>query len=506
MALDDLPGKLETPARDEIATGYRRDYKLVSPESDTSDGSQPDVQAKTLAVTLLPVYSNGVLIANAINEDAATGVRLDRVGARYGVTRPKAKGASGYVSVSAAEGGGTIQAGDELKNRQSGKRYEAAETKFVNDGTPIRVRGKDTGPATNLEPGVSLQWSNPRPGVGPLATVQDDGEGNGLIGGADVADDASFLLVIQEARRNPPNADNDAMVQRTVSETPDVAVQQCFTYPCWLGPGTLAYAFTLATPTNGNPESRIPIPAQCTSTLAWLTSQLPSDDSYFVAQIVKFAASVSFRVEWEAGALGWADAAPWPAFAPDGLAPGSAGAIVVTSQFSATQFTLGTDNGDYTGVIQPQVGQTIGFFDWIGALKFRAKRIKAITGTGPWVIETDLVVSDQTYSPLFGQRAMPWADSLVDLVTPVLKYFNQLGPGEMFDTFPSDGRRRRRMPRAPKKYPQMVTSSLETPIRALGSISSADLLPGPGVGIMPPTGTPGLTVNMFTLGDLCAFP
>jgi uncharacterized phage protein gp47/JayE len=69
------------------------------------------------------------LIANGINEDEATGKRLDRVGARYGQPRPQAVGASGYVFVSAADGGGTIQEGDEIKNRQTGKRYEAAETK-----------------------------------------------------------------------------------------------------------------------------------------------------------------------------------------------------------------------------------------------------------------------------------------------------------------------------------------------------------------------------------------
>src|SRR4051794_35004339 len=108
MALDDLPGTLETPTRGEIETQFRRDYGIVSPESDTTDGSQPDVLAKTVAITLLPLSSDAVLIANGINEDDATGTRLDRVGARYGVKRPQAVGASGYVTVSAADGGGTI--------------------------------------------------------------------------------------------------------------------------------------------------------------------------------------------------------------------------------------------------------------------------------------------------------------------------------------------------------------------------------------------------------------
>src|SRR4051812_22309504 len=125
MALDDLPGTIAVPTRDEIATKFRRDYGIVSPESDTSDGTQPDVLAKTVAITLLPVYSDAVLITGGINEDEATGKRLDRVGERYGVPRPQPVGASGYVSVSAADSGGTIQEGDEIKNRQTKKRYEA---------------------------------------------------------------------------------------------------------------------------------------------------------------------------------------------------------------------------------------------------------------------------------------------------------------------------------------------------------------------------------------------
>lgn len=496
MALDDLPGTLSTPPRGEIETKFRRDYGIVSPESDTSDGTQPDVLAKTVAVTLLPVYSDSVLIAGGINEDEATGERLDRVGARYGVPRPQAVGASGYVYVTASVGGGTIQAGDEIKNRQTRKRYEAGETKTLVDGAPIFIRGLDTGPATNLAEGTTLQWSSPRTGIGQTATVAS----GGLIGGAEVADDAAYLALIQEARRNPANADNDAAIQKAVRSTPGLAVASVFSYPAVFGPGTYAFAFLLATPAGSDPALRIPNDAQRTAALAWVTGQLSGGDSYFCAEVVASAAGIVFHVTWDPGAPGWIDSTPWPAY----VAPGT-GTIICFGATSATLFSLGTDNSDYSSAAVPQVGQSIGLWD-PGALLFRKKVITAVTGSGPWSITTDstgLSGSDVSYSPVFGQRAMPWSDSLVDLVKPTIAYFNGMGPGEMFASFSADGRRQRRNPPPPKKFPQVVSTNAIVPILGLPSVQSATLVEGTG---SLAVGTPGITVYLRTPNQISAYP
>ncbi len=500
MALDDLPGTLEVPTRDAIATAFRRDYGIVSPESDTSDGTQPDVLAKTVSTTILPVYSNAVLIANAINEDAATGKRLDRVGARYGVTRPQAIGASGYVYVSAADSGGTITAGDEIKNRQTQKRYEAAETKTLFAGGTIRISGLDTGPATNLDAGTTLQWSAPRPGIGQTATVAT----GGLIGGADVADDAKYLALIQEARQNPPNADNDAAIQKAVRATPGIAIASVFSFPCVFGPGTYAFAFLIATAPGSSPDLRVPNAAQRTAVLAWTLGQIPSADSYFCLQVVKEPVTVAFRVTWDPGAFGWIDAVPWPAYALPG-AIGVAGAAVVTAATSSTAFTLGTDNANYVTAVTPQVGQSIAFWD-AAKLLFRKKRIASVTGSGPWPITTEsndqTNGSDTLYTPQAGDRAMPWSDSLADLVKPMLAYFNNLGPGELFSVFSNDGRRQRRNPVPPKKYPQVVDTDAIVPVLGLSSVRSALLVEGTGP---VSVGIPGVTVNLRTLGQIAVF-
>jgi uncharacterized phage protein gp47/JayE len=501
MALDDLPGTLETPPRGEIETKFRRDYGIVSPESDTTDGTQPDVLAKTVAVTLLPVYSDCVLVAGGINEDEATGARLDRVGARYGVPRPQAVGASGYVYVTAATSGGTIQTDDEIKERQTKKKYRAAETKTLGDGAPIRIAGIDTGPATNLPEGTTLQWSSPRTGIGQTATVA----AGGLTGGADVADDAAYRAVIQEARRNPPNADNDAAIQRAVMSTPGLAIASVFSYPGVFGPGTYAFAFLLATPAGSNPTLRIPNAAQRAAVLAWVTAQMPGDDSYFCLSVSGLAASFALRVAWDPGSPGWLDSVPWPAYAEFSLPPGTAGATKVNSSASPTQTTVGTDNGDYTGYVQPQVGQSIAIWDK-NALLFRRKLIVGVSGSGPFVLTfepTGVGGSDIITSPSNGDRVMPWSDSLGDLVKPVLEYFNGLGPGEMFANFSSDGRRQRRNPAPPKKYPQVVSTNAIVPILAVPSVQSGAIAEGTDP---LSAGTPGISVNLRTLRQIAVFP
>ena len=321
-----------------------------------------------------------------------------------------------------------------------------------------------------------------------------------VIGGADVAQDAAYLAIIREARRNPANADNDAAIQQCVMSTPGLSVSAVYTYPCILGPGTHAFAFLLSVPAGSDPALRVPNNAQITTALAWLTGQMPGDDSYFSLFISQDPKAFALRVAWDQAAPGWADAIQWPAY----QTPGS-GAVVVTTQTSATSFILGTDNANYAGAAQPQAGQTIGFWNK-SLLVFSQKRIYAVSGTGPWTITTDSTVGDQAYSPIVGQRAFPWSDSLVDLIKPTLAYFNTMGPGEMFapSTLPTDGRRLRRNPKPPKNSPQVIGTEAIVPFLALPSVQSAAMLENVGTNLG--VGTPALNVHLITLDSISAFP
>lgn len=485
MALADLPGDFVTFGRDEIIDRYKRDYALRNPEADVVSG-QPDLDARLAADLVMPVYYDARLIADGINEDAATGPRQDVVGNRIGRKRGAAKGATGYVTNSASAGGGTIQAGDELENPQTKKKYEAAETKHVNDGEPIRVRAKSTGPDTDVAAGTVLRWTSPRPGIGPNATVAPQGDGVGLTGGAEAENDERYREGIRAVKQNPPAGDNDAELVDVLRKTPDVPVEQVFTYPAAKGPGSTFWTFTVLTSRLG--ASRIPTAAQVQAALEWLIAQMPAHGSYFPMVPTSSGLYLAFAVTWATG--GWTDATQWPPAYVNGVAISSA---------------TGPLNMIVTATAAPVVGQSFGVWDRTN-FTFRRKRILTVTGSNPYtlVCDTSNGASDTTYTPQAGQKLSPWSDNLVAAAVPVLKYMATLGPGELFsdpDGSFAEGRRRHRSPEPPKLWPNTTSSKVLVDLASIQEIATVDTKFG-----IPTTPTPALPPNMLELSDLAFFP
>lgn len=497
MALDDLPGELATFDRDELVRRYKRDYLLRLPGADTSQGTQPDIDARVIADTLQPIYADARLIADGINEDAATGTRLDRVGERLGIKRSGEKPALGYIEIEASAGGGTVAFGDELTFKNTGNKYLAAETKFVLDGSTLLVQSIDTGAGVNLPPGAVLEWTAPRPGIADFATVADQGSGNGLIGGAPKESDEAYLIRIQERRRNPPASGNDAAVQEVIHQSANLGVQRAFTYPACFGPGTMGITFT-TTPTKSG-ASRRPTVAQLNTALAEVVGAMPSDDQYFAVQLLAQSIAVVTKVRFVDDAKGWQDATTWPQYRATG-----AQAIRVSAATSPTSFTLASDTGVYTGLSQPQVGQTVGLWDNVNKL-FVKKRILSFTGTGPWVITADPAnsSSDTAYLPVVNQKVSPWSESLNTIVKPLLTFQDTLGPGEQFVT-PLNSSKQTRQPRSPKFWPSEIGSRMENGVEALSEVFSVDVVEG--VGTTSAIGAPGVTAYLIEFSDFAFFP
>lgn len=485
MALADLPDGFVTFNRDEIENRYKRDYALRNPEADVISG-QPDLDAKLAADLVLPLYYDAKLIVEGMNEDEATGPRLDLVGERIGLPRGAARGASGYVAVQAAAGGGTIITGDEIENPQTRKKYEAAETRLRQDGEHIRIRAKSAGPETDVEAGTVLRWTSPRPGIGQNATVVEQSGGRGLTGGAEAQGDTRYQDAIHAQKQNPPAGDNDAEIVAVIAKTPDVSVEQVFTYPGIYGGGSSAFNFTTLAPRLG--ASRIPTEAQGTAALEWLRAQMPGDNSYFPLVQESEDLVLAFSVSWATG--GWDDVTPWPAEYADG--------VEVVSATSATAFVLDGSGAD------PVVGQTVGLWDPV-LYKFQRKTFLTVTGTGPWTVTCDTAngASDTTYTPVAGQLVSPWSDNLQAVPAPVLTYMATLGPGEIFDEdeIPDEeGRRRIREPRAPKAWPYATTAKVTVDLATLAAV--ADVAPLAGVGVSPAASLPP---KQLELADLAFF-
>ena len=499
MPLDLSPGEIVVLDRATIKSNYLRDYKIRNPDADTGPGTQPDLDASTFADQQLPIYADAQTLGRATSLVTTRGTALDAVGDSEGVPRQDALGATGYVTVSTSVGGGTIFFADVLVEPNSGLRYQCLSTSLYLDGSQVPVGGIDTGTATNQPAGTVLQWTSPRSGIAPNATVVQQADGSGLKGGAPVEDDDSYASRIAQRRANPPASGNVSQVLLQALTTPGVPVEAVWVWPAMLGPGTTVVAFTVRPSTGG---SRLPNGAQIALVLANLQAAFPGDDGIFVANISGQNVVLVYEVSWGAGATPWADAAPWPPYVSSNKVN-----VVATPAPTATSFRLTTT---MAGTATPQVGQTIGFFDATNAL-WRKKRILTVTPVvagQTWDITCDTSnnASDTSYAPAANQPASPWSDSLQSLVTPTLSYFAGLGPGEqMSPPFPDPGQRQQRQPPSPGSWPSVITNRALSPVLATPGVSDVGILE-PSIPFSTTIGTPGALVYLLQLSDLAAYP
>lgn len=502
MALDTLPGEIAIPSRDEEKARVLRDMKFRGPSGlDTSQGTQPDIDADIIVDVTLPLYAiarragNNLVVSASSGDATEEHARIEGFPAPY---RRPAIGASGTVAVVAASGGGVILADTELTEPQSGIVFKVTTGGLYLDGESVPVIGVDTGLGTNFAPGTVLQFTSPPPGIGPNATVEDDGDGNGLTGGRGDETDAELIDRIIAARANPPASGNDAAIQAAAVACPYVSVEAAYTYPAWAGPGSCAMVFTKRPDEPGG--DRIPNAFEIALVDGYVRTQFPYDDSLTTCQIAPQDVDVAIGVTWRDDAEGWADVSPFPLY----LA--GTHAIKVTVATSATSFVLSNTSLNFTGSGTPTAGKSIAFWNETSKL-FVKKKILSVAGTGPWTITVDtaLGVSDSSFVPAVGDRAMPWSESLNSLQEPVIAYFDTLGPGEQFSTFFDEGRRQRRSPKSPLSWPYTIGNRLVVGVLDVSTVGDAELNE-PTVPSTATVGTAGVFSYLMQLNNLSAFP
>jgi hypothetical protein len=496
MPIDDLSGSLSVPTRDGERDRWRRDYEFHDPSSDTSEGTQPWIEASTMADAVMAPYHDIKLVGDAIDPNNIAGALLDTVAGAEGVLRPKAVGASGSVKIGASVGGGTIQDTDELT--ANNLRFRCRTTAHYNDGDAVPIIGVDTGPQTNLSAGTIMRWSSPPAGIAQDCTVVTQPDGSGLTGGRNRAEDDEYRTLWLQERQERAASGNDTEIQQVAEEVSSVAVLKCFTYPAIDGPCTTCLAFVLKPDTAGS--SRIPNGTQLAAVLAAVQAAMPANEGIFGATLLAQNVDVAVRITWDPDAEGWVDLVTWP---PYFLAQ----AIVINTATDATHFVLKAANGVYTSVPSPVVGQTIAFYDKTNAV-FVRKKILSFTGTGPWTITCDVSngASDESYVPVASQRAMPWSNSLQDLVLPIQTYFQTLGPGEQVASFFDPGKRQRRQPPSPQSYPSIITEKgLGGAIDSIASVLDQSIAE-PTIPLSTTVGTPATTSYLLEMNFISAFP
>ncbi len=502
MPLDQLPAEVIVPTRDQLLEDYLRDYRFHDTSgAATNEGTAPWADANVFVDQLLAVWAavqkggRNLVLTEAQGDAIETWARIKGLEGRRAATS-----STGYVIADTSATGSKVFAEDELVD-EAGVRFYCTRTDTYEDEQPIPIAARDTGAGTNLEPGTVLRWSSPRPGCGPRAEVWEGPDGEGLTGGGEEETDEEIIDRIIVAGQNPAASGNDADYTLAAERTPGLSVQKAFAFDGIVGPGTVALCFTMRPDELG--ASRIPTAAQMALVEHHVRGRFPKDDGLMLCSLVASEVDIVLRVDWRDGADDWEDITPWP---PYYTLAGSPSTVVVDSATDATHFVLETQTGAYPGgLAQPKVGNRITFYDAAEAT-FRRKTIASITGTGPWTIVCDEEndASDLTYTPVAGERVMPWSDSLPAVVPAVQTYMGTLGPGEQLSSFFDEGMRQRRMPRPPD-WPLQIGNRLITEVQRLRSVGDATLVE-PTVPYVTPVGSMGTFSRLLELRRIAVYP
>lgn len=519
MAFDVFPGTLITPSRADLVNLYKRSYLLRNPTADTSDKSQPAIDAYIYADTMGPLFADANLVFGNTSRKNRRGIALDQDAQELGTQRLAAEGSSGFIAIVAAVGGVQLLAGQE--GTCNGKRYMVSSTAIYLTGAQVPVVGIDTGPLTVQPAGALFLWTSAPAGLNAIGTVVQQANGTGLSGGHDAEGDDDLRRRLNFLAANPPASGNDAQYQTLMSGFPGLSVQAPFTYPSVLGCGTIGVAFTLLPNQPG--QNRIPNATQQTQMASWLSGQMPATDVVFVCNLLTSPQLLALKISWAVGSPSWIDSTPWP---PWPTAYASVPPYVLTGGTalvpSPTQFTLTSIPGGNP----PQVGQNLGFYDAVNQV-FRRKKILTSTINADTIsydiqVDTSLGISDTSYTPKLNDFVSPWSDSLNTLIPaivgvpsqlnpdgtstkPIYGFFDLLGPGEQKAAFFDPGLRERRSPRDPAFWASTLTSRVILPVYQLTSVQDAQIY-APTVPYAAPVGTPGVTSYLLTLGVLAAYP
>lgn len=484
--------KLEVPTRQELVRRYERDYLLRNPEARVGENTLPGIDARVLADQLLPIYAEAVRLSTARDLDSTTGAELRAWAGDLGLPEMlPATGASGAVTVTTSAGGATILAGAKLRHTPTGRLYAALLTGIAVTGDYVPIVGVSTGPATDLPPGTLLDWVAPPLGLGQVSVVVEQGDGTGLSGGRNEETDEEIRARIRAELAEPALAGNAAEYRSQALKTPGLPMQAAFAYPAVLGPGTIGLAFTLRPGKTG--ASRRPNATQIALVRAHLVGVMPADDGLFMYALLDDPVDLALRVRWKRGAVGWANADPWPTATADVFVDGAVTPTARTFRLTPTGAAL-----------PPRAGHILAFWD-LAATAFVRKTIGTVTPvSGSWDITVDEAGSDLVYVPGADDRPCPWSDSLSVLVRPMIAEFDKLGPST-HPSFDYGGTRRQREPAGYEAYPYELSGRILIPLYSLPSVDDVRVV-SPALPRATASGTPGSIAYLASLHSLRAFP
>lgn len=193
------------------------------------------VLARVLAGACHEIYGYLAWLSRQILPDTAEAEFLERWARIWGVTRIAATYAAGTVSFS-GENGSIIPAGTELQ-RQDEVTFRTDDAAVISGGAAIvSVTASESGADSNTEAGASLALTSSISGVTNTATVT-----TALAGGADRETDSSLRARLVNRIQEPPHGGADFDYTAWALEVSGVT--RAWTFPLWLGVGTVGVCF-----------------------------------------------------------------------------------------------------------------------------------------------------------------------------------------------------------------------------------------------------------------------
>lgn len=415
-------------------------------------------------------------------ERASSSWLTDFHGRLEGETYLPATGSSGFVTVTAPPGTivrGSTTLGDPFAytaRDPANNVYQVFTSETVGGAglVPVTMVAVSTGAATNLTVPTTLTWVSRDPSMPATSPIVD-----AFSGGTDRETDADFASRLAGLKRFRPGAGNDSNM-RAWARAASNAIADAYIYPTALYAGTTLVALTQKRSGLPGPTARLPSPATLAQAIAYLTPPgspvVPGRAFVLVTSCVAQPVDAVVQLDLQRGsASGWVDSRPWPSF--------NATTPQVTARTSNTDFQITCPNdatlpgaaalATLTGTNAPRMmlwnADATGFASLaVVSVQDLGSHVYRVLLSGPPALPNGTL-----FDVAVGQWISPDAARRAVVAQSVSDYFDELGPGELFDiTTDVRGGRCQRFPA--DESPSRAGATLATRIiEALGG-STAD--------------------------------
>lgn len=418
-----MPAQLYTfsvPTPEDYRDNYLRSIKASLQSRgilDPNVGPNSDfyIEATALGNELSVNAANGILSADAMNWDTATGDDLFRHAARYQLFLRSAGGSVGPV-VFSSTATSTVATDQELTDA-NGLSYKVVVGGIFNNGDTITIQAIGVGTITNLATGSSLQWRSTPAYSAPTVLV---GLG-GLINGVDSESEEGLRQRIAAKVGNPSGSGNPSHLAE-IAEASSPSVQKAFVYPALQGPSTSHIAVTAA-PTATNPNRSISTIIMNGTVIPYILGVVPTRTYSVNTTVTNVLATVSIGLSLPAAPTasppgpggGWLDGSPWPQVSP------STGVyrVPIVLVLSSVRFIIDPP----VTLPVPNVSK-VAWFSYSEQKLYKATVVSYNTGTGELIID----------SPFIGignnDLIFPQSANQDQYFAAIKAAFELMGPGE----------------------------------------------------------------------------